>query len=100
MSEKRVVRQYEVEFKLDAVRLVEEQGYSVPEAAQRLGIPKSNLSNWCRQHRQGRLAPGHKRAQPTAEEAELRRLRAEIKRLEMENDILKKASAFFARNQR
>jgi transposase len=100
MSEKRIVRQYEVEFKLDAVRLVEEQGYSVPEAAQRLGIPKSNLSNWHRQYRQGRLAPGHNRAQPTAEEAELRRLRAENKRLELENDILKKASAFFARNQR
>lgn len=100
MSEKRIVRQYEVEFKLDAVRLVEQQGYSVPEAAQRLGIPKSNLSNWCRQHRAGRLMPGHKRAQATAEEAELRRLRAENKRLELENDILKKASAFFARNQR
>lgn len=100
MSEKRVTRQYEMEFKLDAVRLVEQQGYSVPEAAQRLGIPKSNLSNWCRQHRAGRLLPGYQRAQPTAEETEVRQLRAEIKRLEMENDILKKASAFFARNQR
>ncbi len=100
MSEKRVVRQYEVEFKLDAVRLVEEQGYSVPEASQRLGIPKSNLSNWRRQYREGRLMPGYQRAQPTPEEAELRQLRTEIKRLEMENEILKKASAFFARNQR
>lgn len=100
MSEKRVVRQYEIEFKLDAVRLVEEQGYSVPEAAQRLGVPKSNLSNWRRQYREGRLMPGHQRAQPTPEEAELRQLRAELKRLELENDILKKASAFFARNQR
>lgn len=100
MSEKRVTRQYEMEFKLDAVRLVEKQGYSVPEAAQRLGIPKSNLTNWRRQYREGRLAPGHRRAQPTDEEAELRRLRAENKRLEMENEILKKASAFFARNQR
>ena len=78
---------------LDAVRLVEEQGYSVPEAAQRLGIPKPNLTNWRRQYREGRLAPGHKRAQPTEQEAEVRRLRAEIKRLEVENEILKKASA-------
>jgi len=83
MSEKRVTRQYEVEFKLDAVRLVEEQGYSVPEAAQRLGIPKSNLSNWRRQYRAGRLVPGHPRTQPPPEEAELRQLRAEIKRLEV-----------------
>ena len=100
MSEKRVTRQYEVEFKLDAVRLVEEQGYSVPEAAQRLAIPKSNLTNWHKQYREGRLAPGHKRAQPTAEETELRHLRAENKCLEMENEILKKASAFEAQNQR
>ncbi len=100
MSEKRVVRQYEIKFKLDAVRLVEEQGYSVPEAAQRLGVPKSNLSKWRRQYREGRLMPGHQRAQLTPAEAELRQLRSELKRLEMENDILKKASAFFARNQR
>jgi transposase-like protein len=46
MSEKRVTRQYEAEFKLDAVRLVEEQGYSVPEAAQRLDLPKSHLTNY------------------------------------------------------
>jgi len=44
MSEKRVVRQYEVEFKLDAVRLVEEQGYSVPEAAQRRTSPNGSHS--------------------------------------------------------
>jgi transposase len=72
MSEKRVTRQYEMEFKLDAVQLVEEQGYSVPEAAQRLGIPKSKLTNWPKQYREGRLAPGPRRAQPTAEEAERR----------------------------
>jgi transposase-like protein len=44
--------------------------------------------------------PGHSRAQPTPEEGELRQLRTEIKRLEMENEILKKASAYLARNQR
>jgi transposase len=44
--------------------------------------------------------PEYQRAQATPKEAEVRQLRAEIKRLEMENEILKKASAFFARNQR
>lgn len=68
MSEKRVTRQYEMAFKLAAVRLVEQQGYSVAEAVQRRGIPKSNLSNWCMQHRAGRLLPGYRRAQPMAEE--------------------------------
>lgn len=98
MSVKRVVRQYEAEFKIDAAKLVEEKGYTVPEAAERLGVPKANLSRWLRQYRQGRLAAGHKQAQPTVEEAELRRLKDEVKRLEMENEILKKAASYFAKH--
>ena len=94
---KRVTKQYDMEFKLGAVELVELQGYSVPEAAESLGVSKSNLYTWRRQYLEGRLAPGHKRAQPTPEEAELRRLRKENKRLKMEAEILKKASAYFAR---
>ena len=104
-----MMRQYDMEFKLSAIELVERQGYSVPDAAESLGIPKSNLYTWRRQYLEGRLAPGHKRAQrqgglpvtqPTPEEAELRRLREENKRLKMEADILKKASAYFARQLR
>lgn len=93
------IRQYDMEFKLSAVELVEKQGYGVPEAAESLGIPKSNLYlyTWRRQYQEGRLALGHKRAQPTPEEAELRRLREENKRLKMEAEILKKASAYFAK---
>ncbi len=67
MSEgKRVVRQYPMEFKVDAVKLLEEQGYTVSEAANSLGIPQANLTKWRKQYREGRLVPGHKRAQPTA----------------------------------
>lgn len=40
---KRVVRQYPLEFKVDAVKLLEDQGYTVSEAANRLGIPQANL---------------------------------------------------------
>ena len=59
MSEgKRVVRQYPVEFKVDAVKLLEEQGYTVSEAANRLGIPQANLTR--KQYREGQLQPGHK----------------------------------------
>ena len=94
---KRVTKQYDMEFKLGAVELVERQGHSVPAAAESLGVSKSNLYTWRRQYLEGRLAPGHKRAQPTAEEAELRRLLEENKRLKMEAEILKKASATFAR---
>ena len=42
---KRVVRQYPMEFKVDAVKLLEEKGYTVSEAANSLGIPQANLTN-------------------------------------------------------
>ena len=93
-------RQYDIEFKIDAAKLVAEQGYSVPETGERLGIPSANIVRWVRQYRQGKLVPGHKQAQPTEQEAELKRLRAQVKQLELENEILKKASAYFAKNQK
>jgi transposase len=77
---KRVVRQYPMEFEVDAVKLLEEKGYTVSEAANSLGIPKANLTNWRRQLREGCLLPGHQRAQPTAGETELRHLQGEVKR--------------------
>ena len=97
MAEVKARREYDVEFKIDAAKLVEDQGYAVGEAAERLGIPKANLTRWLRQYRQGKRVPGHKQAQPTAEETELRRLRQENKRLEMEVAILKKAAVYFAK---
>lgn len=87
---KRVVRQYDTQFKIDAVQLVEDQGYTVPATSERLGVPKANSTRWLSQYRKGNLVPGYKQAQPTEAEAELRRLRGEVKRLEMEVDILKK----------
>ena len=87
-------RDYSMEFKLGAARLVEDQGYTVKEAAERLGVPFANITRWLRQYRNGQLQPGHKQAQPTAEDTELRRLREENKRLEMEVAILKKAASY------
>jgi len=99
MSEgKRVVRQYPMEFKVDAVKLLEEKGYTVSEAANSLGIPQANLTKWRKQYREGRLVQGHKRAHPTTGETELRRLQGEVKRLEMELAIVKKAAIYFARH--
>ena len=65
-----------------------------PSRTCRIGI---GTSYGCRA---GRLVPGYPRAQPTPEEAEVKQLRAVIKRLEMENEILKKASTYEAQNQR
>ena len=95
MARKR--RTYTPEFKAEAVKLVTEQGYSVAEAARSLGIHETLLRSWKQAlQAQGEQAfPGHGKLPPFEEE--LRRLRAENKRLRMECDILKKAAAFFAR---
>ena len=93
----RVRRSYTREFKVEAVKLVTEQGRSVAEAAKSLGLRENLLRNW--KHALAadgdRAVPGS--GNPPAIEDELRRLRAENRRLQMERDILKKATAFFAR---
>jgi len=90
-------RNYTREFKAEAVKLVTEKEYSVAEAARSLGIGENLLRNWKQAlEKAGDDAfPGNGRL--TAIEEELRRLRAENKRLQMERDILKKATAFFAK---
>ena len=72
-------REYSIEFKIDAARLVEDQGYQVKEACERLGVPLSTMTRWLSQYRKGKFKPGHKQAQPSAAEAELKRLRISIR---------------------
>ena len=92
----RARRTYSRDFKLAAVKLVTVQGYSVAEAARSLDIRESLLRLWKQklEVEGGQAFPGHGRLPPLEEEG--RRLRAENKRLQMERDILKKATAFFA----
>jgi transposase len=86
---------YTLEFKMEAVRLVR-QGQASSVTAKVLGIPKQTLENWMRLDNKGKLkGAGDK---PVSEEQmELARLRAELARVKMERDILKKATAYFAR---
>ena len=89
---KRKRRTYSDEFKQDAVQLVVTQGLSIAEAARNLGVHANVLRSW-----KEKLAADDENAELTEEEQmELARLRAENKRLRMERDILKKATAFFA----
>jgi len=90
-------RSFTREFKAEAVKLVTENGRSFAEAAANLGIAESLLRKWKKDldDQGGQAFPG-KGNLPALEE-ELRRLRAENKRLQMERDILKKATVFFAR---
>ncbi len=86
---------YTLEFKLEAVRLVK-GGQAVPVTAKVLGVPVQTLGNWVRLSVKGQLqGAGDKPV--SAEQMELARLRAENARLRMERDILKKATAYFAK---
>ena len=90
---------YTYEFKQEAVRLVE-SGQSVAEAARSLGVIEQTLSNWIKAHKSGKLVVNGRGSKLTAEQIEIRQLRAENTRLKMERDILGKAAAYFSRSQR
>ena len=85
-------RQFSPEFKAEAVRLVESSEVPIGTIAQQLGIGKGTLCRW-------RDAARPSPREPLAEDerSELTRLRRENLQLKMERDILKKATAFFAR---
>ncbi len=86
-------RQYTAEFKRDAVALVMEHGYAMTVAAQNLGITAKILSRWKREQQQDRDAAFPGQGHQTPEQAELRQLREDNRRLRMERDILKNRSA-------
>jgi transposase len=90
---------YTLEFKQEAVRLVE-SGQTMAAAARSLGVVEQTLGNWIKLHRAGRLKGTVGQRQVTAEQMEISRLRAELARVTMERDILGKATAFFAKGQK
>ena len=84
---------FSLEFKEEAVRQVLVRGYSVKEVAERVGVSTHSLYKWVRSTRE---------AQPEADELaatklELQKLKAELRRVQEERDILKKAAAYFAK---
>ena len=92
---KTVRSRYTLEFKREAVRLVE-SGQSIAAAARSLGLAEQTLFNWVKAQREGRLS-GADSKPVSAEQMEISRLRGELARVKMERDILKKATAYFAR---
>lgn len=88
-------KRYSRQFRLQAARLVVEGGYSNSEAARRLGTTSWSVRNWVAAFRQsGDLPPS---GQVVSSADENRRLRKELAELRMENEILKKAAAYFAK---
>ncbi len=90
-------RTYTDEFKHEAVKLVTERGYSLAEAARNLGVHTNLLRTW--KQKIAAEDEQYEAGLTEDERMELASLRAENKRLRMERDILKKATAFFASDQ-
>jgi len=93
-------RKYTREFKLEAVKMMMEQGRTAGDVEKSLGVGRGVLYGWkSKFQEEGALAfPGNGRM--NAHEAELRELRRELERTRQERDILKKATAYFARESR
>jgi transposase len=90
-SDRRPRRRFTVEFKADAVRLVEESGGQIAKVARELGIYDSSLGNWVREAR------AESEGAPTvSERTEIRELKRELERVTRERDILGKATAYFS----
>ena len=89
-------KKYSKEFKLDAVSLVIDQDYSPAEAGRSLGINGNMLGRWVKEHQadDGQSFRGNGKLTP--EQEQIRKLKTQVKRLQMEKDILKKATVFFA----
>ena len=96
MATERTRRRFTHEFKKDAVALVTEQGDPVPKAARAVDVSENNLRRWKTELEQE--ATGERLN--ADERAELARLRRENKELRMEKEILKKASALFAKEMK
>lgn len=99
MGEKR--RQYTREFKIEAVRLLDESGRPKAQVARELGVHESLLTRWktqLKEHPAPEAFPGNGKL--SIAEAEVRRLRRENEQLRQERDFLRKTAAYFARGSR
>jgi transposase len=94
MGKKR--NQYTKEYKIEAVRLIVEEGRRISELSRELGTAQSLLHRWKKKYEEGKIDPFPGKGRLSPEDEELRRLRRENKRLRMEHEILKKAVAIFS----
>jgi transposase len=91
-------RKYTEEFRAEAIKQVTERGYKVQEVSERLGISSKSLYLWLRLTRGSKGKPSQSNSNELRQE--IVRLKSELKRAEEERDILKKATAYFAKESR
>jgi transposase len=86
-------RTFSADFKLEAAQLVVDQGYTVKAASAAVGVGKSTLEYWIRQLREERRGKTPTSSAMTSEQRQIQALERQVRRLEMEKEILKKATA-------
>ena len=97
-SKRKPYKTYTKEFKLEALRLMEESERPASEIAMQLGIRRNQLYKWKEQMKKTGEVPSAKKGRPKKEDqTEIARLKQELKRVKEENEILKKAAVFFAK---
>lgn len=89
-------KRFTEEFKKEAVKQVTERGYSVAEVAERLGTTTHSLYAWLKKYGD----PSPRQSEAADKQSEIARLKAELRRVTEERDILKKATAYFAKDQK
>lgn len=99
MSRPKTYRKFPRDFKREAVQLSLKSGKSIKQVAADLDVPVGSLEYWRRQHARAGDDAFRGNGHRTAVEMELRLLRKQVAELEMERDILKKAAAWFAKQQ-
>lgn len=97
MTKRRGRREFDTGFKLEVVRMVKDQGLSVSEVCRSMDLGETVVRRWVKQY-QAELNGQPGIGKPlTVEQQRIRQLETENRQLRMDNDLLKKASAFFAR---
>ena len=91
-------KQYTKEFKLDAISLVMDQGHTTSEVSRNLEITPNMLRRWIREYQADDADQSFRgNGKLTPEQEEIRQLKAQIKQLKLEKQILKEATVFFAK---
>lgn len=98
---KRILRRlFTEEFKREAIKLVTEQGLTLAAASRKLGVATKSRRTWMEQQDRGELKSSLGASNLTADQRRIRELERELVIVRMERDILKKATAFFARESK
>ena len=95
-----MAKQYNAEFKLEAVRRIERTGEAVSKVAADLGVNENTMYGWVKRYRDKSVVPFPGSGRLSPEDERVRKLERENRDLREENEILKKAAAYFAKNQK